>query len=75
MTARVSRFGRRDLLKLGIATSTGLGFMIFDARQFLGTDVVILGMVLIGILWLVTDSVILRPLERRTVLRWGTVRG
>ncbi len=58
-----------------IATSTGLGFMIFDARQFLGTDVVILGMVVIGILWLVTDSVILRPLERRTVLRWGTVRG
>jgi NitT/TauT family transport system permease protein/taurine transport system permease protein len=58
-----------------IATSTGLGFMIFDARQFLGTDVVILGMVAIGILWLVTDSVILRPLERRTVLRWGTVRG
>jgi taurine transport system permease protein len=58
-----------------IATSTGLGFMIFDARQFLGTDVVILGMVVMGILWLVTDSVILRPLERRTVLRWGTVRG
>jgi ABC-type nitrate/sulfonate/bicarbonate transport system permease component len=58
-----------------IACSTGLGFMIFDARQFLGTDVVILGMVVIGILWLVTDSVILRPLERRTVLRWGTVRG
>jgi taurine transport system permease protein len=57
-----------------IATSTGLGFMIFDARQFLGTDVVILGMVVIGILWLATDSVILRPLERRTVLRWGTVR-
>ncbi|MBI2206267.1 MAG: ABC transporter permease [Candidatus Rokubacteria bacterium] len=57
-----------------IATSTGLGFMIFDARQFLGTDVVILGMIVIGILWLVTDVLILRPLERRTVLRWGTVR-
>jgi NitT/TauT family transport system permease protein/taurine transport system permease protein len=58
-----------------IATSTGLGFMIFDARQFLGTDVVILGMVVIGILWLVLDSLILRPLEKRTVIRWGTVRG
>ena len=58
-----------------IATSTGLGFMIFDARQFLGTDVVILGMVVIGILWLVLDALILRPLEKRTVIRWGTVRG
>jgi ABC-type nitrate/sulfonate/bicarbonate transport system permease component len=58
-----------------IATSTGLGFMIFDARQFLGTNVVILGMVVIGILWLVLDSLILRPLEKRTVIRWGTVRG
>jgi NitT/TauT family transport system permease protein/taurine transport system permease protein len=58
-----------------IATSTGLGFMIFDARQFLGTDVVILGMVVIGVLWLVLDSLILRPLEKRTVIRWGTVRG
>ena len=57
-----------------IATSTGLGFMIFDARQFLGTDVVILGMVAIGILWLVLDSMVLRPLEKRTVIRWGTVR-
>ncbi len=58
-----------------IATSTGLGFMIFDARQFLGTDVVILGMVVIGTLWLVLDSLILRPIEKRTVIRWGTVRG
>jgi NitT/TauT family transport system permease protein/taurine transport system permease protein len=57
-----------------IATSTGLGFMIFDARQFLGTDVVILGMIVIGVLWLLVDTMILRPLERRTVLRWGTVR-
>jgi NitT/TauT family transport system permease protein/taurine transport system permease protein len=58
-----------------IATSTGLGFMIFDARQFLGTDVVILGMIVIGILWLVLDSLILRPIEKRTVIRWGTIRG
>jgi NitT/TauT family transport system permease protein/taurine transport system permease protein len=57
-----------------IATSTGLGFMIFDARQFLATDVVILGMIVIGVLWLLVDTLVLRPLEQRTVLRWGTVR-
>jgi NitT/TauT family transport system permease protein/taurine transport system permease protein len=57
-----------------IATASGLGFMIFDARQFLGTDVVILGMVLIGLLWIIIDSLLLKPLEKRTIFRWGTVR-
>ena len=57
-----------------IATASGLGFMIFDARQFLGTDVVILGMIVIGVLWMVIDFFALRPLEKRTIIRWGTVR-
>ena len=46
-----------------IATASGLGFMIFDARQFLGTDVVILGMIVIGVLWMLIDFFALRPLE------------
>ncbi len=57
-----------------IATASGLGFMIFDARQFLGTDVVILGMIVIGLLWMIIDFFMLRPLEKRTIIRWGTVR-
>lgn len=57
-----------------IATASGLGFMIFEARQFLGTDVVILGMIVIGILWIIIDSFVLKPLEKRTIIRWGTVR-
>lgn len=57
-----------------IATSTGLGFLIFDARQYLATDVVILGMIWIGVLWLAIDSLFLKPLEKRTILKWGTVR-
>jgi NitT/TauT family transport system permease protein/taurine transport system permease protein len=57
-----------------IATASGLGFMIFDARQFLGTDVVILGMIVIGVLWMIIDFFMLRPLEKRTIIRWGTVR-
>ncbi len=57
-----------------IATTSGLGFLIFDARQFLASDVVILGMVVIGILWVTIDTLILKPIEKRTILRWGTIR-
>jgi NitT/TauT family transport system permease protein/taurine transport system permease protein len=28
-------------------------------------------MVIIGVLWLVTDRLLLAPLERRTIERWG----
>ncbi|MBI2525764.1 MAG: ABC transporter permease [Candidatus Rokubacteria bacterium] len=57
-----------------IATSSGLGFMIFDARQTLESDVVVLGMVAMGALYLTMDRLVLRPLEARTIERWGTVR-
>jgi NitT/TauT family transport system permease protein/taurine transport system permease protein len=57
-----------------IAATSGVGFMIFDARQFLRSDVVIVGMMMLGTTWLVLDNIILRPLEARTVERWGMVR-
>jgi NitT/TauT family transport system permease protein/taurine transport system permease protein len=57
-----------------IATSTGLGFMIFDARQTLDSGVIVLGMIVMGVLYLAMDQLILRPLEVRTIERWGTVR-
>lgn len=54
-----------------IATSAGLGYLLFLARRFYETDVMVLSMIIIGALWLVMDRVILAPLERRTVERWG----
>ncbi|TDD96114.1 ABC transporter permease [Jiangella asiatica] len=57
-----------------IATSTGLGYTLFLARQYYETDVIILMMILIGILWLIMDRLILAPLERRTVQRWSAER-
>ncbi len=57
-----------------IATSTGLGYMLFLARDFYRTEVIVLGMILIGILWLLLDRLLLAPLERRTIERWGVVR-
>lgn len=56
-----------------LAAATGLGFMIFNARQFLESEVVIVGMLTIGVSFLVLDSVLLRPFEQKTVERWGVV--
>lgn len=56
-----------------IATSTGLGYMLFLARDFYRTDVIVFGMIVIGILWLLFDRLLLAPLERSTIERWGMV--
>jgi NitT/TauT family transport system permease protein/taurine transport system permease protein len=57
-----------------IATNAGLGYMLFVARDFYRTEVIVLGMVIIGILWLLLDRLVLAPLERRTIERWGLVQ-
>ena len=57
-----------------IATNVGLGYMLFVARDFYRTEVIVLGMVLIGTIWLLIDRLILAPLERATVERWGMVK-
>ncbi len=57
-----------------IAATSGLGFLIFDARQFLKTNVVIMGMITMGLLWLIMDRLILKPWELRTIERWGMAR-
>lgn len=54
-----------------IATSSGLGYTLFLARQYYQTDIMILMMIAIGVLWLLMDRFMLAPLERRTVERWG----
>ncbi len=57
-----------------IAASSGLGYMIFDARNYLKTDEVIVGMLTIGLFWATVERFVLRPLERRTIERWGMAR-
>jgi NitT/TauT family transport system permease protein/taurine transport system permease protein len=67
-------FGWRALIAAEmIATTTGLGFLIFNAQNFHQTDAIVVGIIAIGILWLVTDRLVLRPLERWTIERWGLV--
>jgi taurine transport system permease protein len=57
-----------------IATNVGLGYMLFVARDFYRTEVIVLGMIIIGVLWLLLDRLVLAPLEGRTIERWGMVQ-
>ena len=67
-------FGWRALIAAEmIATSTGLGFLIFNAQNFHQTDTILVGIIAIGLIWLATDRLLLQPLERWTVERWGLV--
>jgi NitT/TauT family transport system permease protein/taurine transport system permease protein len=67
-------FGWRALIAAEmIATTTGLGFLIYDASNFHQTDTILVGILTIGTLWLATDRLVLQPLERRTIERWGLV--
>jgi ABC-type nitrate/sulfonate/bicarbonate transport system permease component len=51
-----------------VAATSGLGFMIEDARNFLLTDVIFMGMIMIGCMGILME-LILRLIERR-VLVW-----
>ncbi|MEV4095403.1 ABC transporter permease [Streptosporangium saharense] len=51
-----------------INADAGLGYMINDAREFLRTDVIVVGLIVYAILGLLTDALV-RMLERRA-LAW-----
>ena len=56
------------------ATSWGLGWVIFDSKEFLNTDIMLASLAIIGIVGLVFERLIFQTLERRTVGRWGMVK-
>jgi sulfonate transport system permease protein len=53
-----------------VSADSGLGYMIMNAREFLRTDVIVVGLVVYALLGLGTDALV-RRLERRA-LRWRT---
>ncbi len=57
-----------------VAGAGGIGFLLFQSRDFQQTARIIDGMVVIGLLWIFLDAGFLRPLERYTVERWGMVQ-
>jgi len=53
------------------AVPWGLGWMIFGAREFLNTDVMLAGVVVIGVIGLALEKLVFQRLENYTVVRWG----
>lgn len=68
-------FGWRALVAAEMISSTqGLGFMTLDAAQYFKSETILVGILVIGIVWLLMDRLILQPIENRTVRRWGLIR-
>jgi NitT/TauT family transport system permease protein len=53
------------------AVPWGVGWMIFGAREFLNTDVMLAGVVVIGAIGLALEKGVFKRLEDFTVVRWG----
>ncbi len=56
------------------ASDWGLGWVIFDAKEFLNTDVMLAALVVIGGIGFVFEKLVFGSLEKRTVQRWGMSR-
>lgn len=54
-----------------VAAKTGIGYLIFEGAQAHQTARTIVGMIVMGLLWLAIDQFYLRPIERATIQRWG----
>ena len=67
-------FGWRALIAAEmIGGNDGLGFMIFVSAQEFKTEEVFLGVILISLIYLATDRLLLVPIEKWTIERWGLV--
>ncbi|MCC6778314.1 MAG: ABC transporter permease [Hyphomicrobiales bacterium] len=56
------------------ASDWGLGWVIFDAKEFLNTDVMLAALAVIGLIGFAFERLVFGSIERVTVLRWGMVR-
>ena len=51
----------------------GLGWVIYDAKEFLNADVMLASLAVIGAIGFLFERLVFGSLERATVLRWGMV--
>jgi NitT/TauT family transport system permease protein len=56
------------------ASDWGLGWVIFDAKEFLNADVMLASLAVIGAIGFLFERLAFGSLERATVLRWGMMR-
>jgi NitT/TauT family transport system permease protein len=72
-------FGRAWIAVIGgellASPKWGLGRVIFDAKEYLNSDVMMAALLTIGALGLLFERVAFQKIERRTVARWGMLAG
>lgn len=56
------------------AVANGLGSLIFGAKQFLQTDVMLSGVIAIGVVGYLLERYLFTSIERATLFRWGMLR-
>jgi NitT/TauT family transport system permease protein len=56
------------------ASDWGLGWVIFDAKEFLNTDVMLSSLVVIGLIGFASERLVFGSIERATIYRWGMAR-
>jgi len=61
-------------LEMIASVQWGLGWMIFGAREFLNTDVMMAGVFVIAIIGLILEKLVFQKLENYTVVRWGMMK-
>lgn len=53
------------------AVPWGLGWLIFGAREFLNTDVMLAGIAVIAVIGVVLEKFVFQKIEDYTIVRWG----
>lgn len=67
-------FGWRAVIAAELVGATsGLGQWIFEQQEFARADNIVAGALTIGVIGLLMDRVLLAPLEKRTIEKWGLV--
>jgi NitT/TauT family transport system permease protein len=56
------------------ASDWGLGWVIFDAKEFLNADIMLASLIVIGLIGILFERLVFGALENATVLRWGMMR-
>ncbi|HEX5868745.1 MAG TPA: ABC transporter permease [Beijerinckiaceae bacterium] len=56
------------------ASDWGLGWVIFDAKEFLNADIMLASLVVIGLIGVAFERLVFGSLENATTMRWGMMR-
>ncbi|RLI39217.1 ABC transporter permease [Candidatus Bathyarchaeota archaeon] len=67
--------GWRTIIAVEMIAGTlwGLGFMIYDAREYLRPSIIYAGIIVLAVTYFVIEGLI-KLLEKRTIEKWGMVR-